>query len=152
MKDYLEKVDYTKPEHKAKMNDLFYMAICDLKESNKELYDHIKCEIYEMIYGKKISDDMADEWVADMKPLAKWTREDVTKVLSSKGITMPINDAYVLMNMLYSDSSNIYGNGDTPESIDKYIQGVKDFYFDEDLSIGGEEKLYNYHKYIYDAK
>ena len=148
MKKMLEMIDYSIPDNKHKMNDLFVMAMYNVKEHDEKLYDHIKCEMYEMIYGKKIDREIADCWVSWMNPKAKWTKEQVQSVGTSYGIAIPEDELYVLMNMLYSDNSKIYGTGDDTESLEKYIQGVKDWYYDEDLKISGSEKLYNYYKYI----
>ena len=150
-KTLLKKIDYNM--HKDCIEDSLDMLLCEVKELNPKLYDHVEDKLYVAVYGKKISDEMAEKWVKDMQPMAKWTKEDVSNVVSSYGITnIPLNCAYVLMNMLYSDSSKIYGTGDDTESLEKYIQGVKDWYFDTDLKINGEEKLYNYYKYIYKAE
>ena len=148
MKKMLEMIDYSKPGAKSKMNDLFYMTMCSVEEHDKELYEHVKTEIHELIYGKKIDEDIAEDWIEDMKPSAKWTKNEVETVANSYGIQIPTCELYVLLNMLYSDSSNIYGDGNSSESIEKYIQGVKDWYYDEDIKISGSEKLYNYYKYI----
>ena len=148
MKKMLEKIDYSNPENKYQMNELFEMAMCSVKDNDRELYDHIKCEIYEMVYGKKISDEMADNWVHGMKPMAKWTKEQVLGVAQAYGIDMPINSAYVLFNMKYSDNRDVLGDGETEDSLMNYIKAVKDFYFDEDYNGTGEEKTFDYGKYI----
>ena len=145
-KTLLKKIDYNM--HKDCIEDSLDMLLCEVKELNPKLYDHVEDKLYVAVYGKKISDEMADKWVKGLKPYAKWDKEQVSSVASSYGVDIPLNCAYVLMNMLYSDSSNVYGTGDDDESISKYVQGVKDWYYDEDLPITGEEKLYNYYKYI----
>ena len=151
MKKILEQIDYSNPMNKEKMNDLFYMLMCSTENNDKGLYDHVKCEVNEIIYGKKITPEIANWWVECMNPAAKWNRKQVEEVATQYGINIPIDSAYVLFNMLYSDNSNIYGDGNSTESLEKYIQGVKDWYMDEDLKINGEEKLYNYWKYIVKA-
>lgn len=149
-KKSLEKIDLN--ANKEEIIDIIEMLMCDIKDKNYELYEHICDELYETAYGKKISDEMAEKWVNALVPRAKWTKEEVESVATSSGLSqIPINCLYVLMNMLYSDNSKIYGSGDDTESIEKYIQGVKDWFFDQDLKIDGEEKLYNYYKYIFKA-
>ena len=86
---------------------------------------------------------MEENWVSSLKPMAKWTKEEVAKVTSGRGLK-PL-EAYVLMNMLYSDMKNVLGTGDDEDSLKKYIQATKDWLSDEDAS---ENKLYNYYKYI----
>lgn len=147
MKKILEHIDYTKPEHKEKMNELFIELLDDSMEYDKDMYDYAKCEIYELAYGKKISEEMADEWVNNLNPSGKWSIDEISNVVKSYNLGIPIIDAYIIMNMLYSDSSNVYGDGNSEESLEMYIDGTKDWYFDKD-SYDGSEKLYNYWKYI----
>lgn len=150
-KESLKRINLT--EHKEKIEDIIEMLMCEIKDIDKESYEYVCNELYELAYGKKISDEMADKWVNALVPRAKWTKEEVISVSNSYGLSqIPINCLYVLMNMLYSDNSKVYGSGDDTESIERYIQGVKDWFFDQDLKIDGEEKLYNYYKYIFKAK
>lgn len=69
-------------------------------------------------------------------------------VLNDIGVDIPLNCAYVLINMLYSDSKNIYGDGTGEDSVKKYIEGVKNWYYDEDSKYKEEEKVYMYGKVI----
>ena len=142
----LDKINYA--EHKEKTKEIINMLLCKIKEEDIELYNYVECELYEMVNGKKLDSYLADKWVDEMNPPAKWNREEVQNVANNYGIQIPIDDLYVLMNKLYSDSEDIYGSGNTTDSIEKYISGVKNFYFDKDIKISGSEKLYNYYKYI----
>ena len=96
--------------------------------------------------GKVLTKDMAEEWVKSMKPMAKWDYNTTSAVKKQYGIN-DIDDTcfYVVMNMLYSDMSNLLGNGDTPESLNNYIEATKDWLHDEDVS---KNKLYDYWKYV----
>lgn len=123
-------------------------AIDIVKEYNKYDYEDLEDELYEVIEGKKIDRAMADEWVASMKPKAKWTYDQVDKVNSTYNLGIRPVDAYVIFNMLYTDMQNSFGTGDTQDSMQRYINGAKDWYFDKDLKIDGAEKLYRYRKYI----
>ena len=119
-----------------------------LKDYSKSEYESIEDDLYEIIEGKKLNREMADEWVASMNPKAKWTYEQVEQVVNKYNLNIPYIDAYVLFNMLYSDMQNALGTGDTEDSINRYINATKGWYFDNDLKINGSEKLYNYYKYI----
>ena len=101
-----------------------------------------------MAYGYKISDEMADKWVMGLMPKYKWNKDQIYCVANKYGVDIPLNCAYILMNMLYSDSKNIYGEGDDEESIKKYIEGIKNWYYDEDSKYKQEEKVYMYGKVI----
>ena len=82
--------------------------------------------------------------------LAMWfaTISYLVYVLNDIGVDIPLNCAYVLINMLYSDSKNIYGDGTGEDSVKKYIEGVKNWYYDEDSKYKEEEKVYMYGKVI----
>ena len=123
--------------------DITDMALDTMKESNPEFYEHLESLMYETVYGKVISEEMAEKWVSSLKPMAKWTKEEVTKVTSGMGLK-PL-EAYVVMNMLYSDMKNVLGTGDDEDSLKKYIQATKDWLSDEDAK---EDKLYCYYKNI----
>ena len=83
-----------------------------------------------------------------MKPKAKWTEEQVKSVVEQYGVKVPYMSAYVIINMLYSDMQNSFGTGDDEESLKRYLQGINDWYFDEDAKVDGEEKLFNYKFYV----
>ena len=48
---YLEKMDFN--TNKEKIIDIIDMLMCEIKETKHKLYEHIECEMYEMVYGKK---------------------------------------------------------------------------------------------------
>lgn len=144
---YVEKIINSGDNDKLKeLGEITIEAIDIVKDYSKIDYKALEDELYELIEGKKLNKEMADEWVANMKPAAKWTYEQIESVQKPYEIR-PI-DAYVLFNMLYSDMQEALGTGDTEDSIQRYINAVKGWYFDKDLKIDGAEKLYNYKKYI----
>lgn len=142
-KTYLAEMDFAK--NKSKLTDIIDMLMSTIREDNVDLYEHIECELYEAVYGKQLTMDKAKKWVMSMKPSAKWTKEQTDSVLANKGVDLL--DGYVVMNMLYSDMHNVLGEGDTPESLNHYIEATKDWLNDEDAN-NGKEKLFNYWKYI----
>ena len=117
-----------------------------IKENNPEEYDKLEAELYEIAEGKKLNKMKAVEWVESMNPKAKWTYEDIEKIDDRIGI--PTISAYCIMNMLYSDYSEVLGSGDTPEELENYIKLTREWYKDTDTSKKGEEKLYCYYKNI----
>ena len=50
--------------------------------------------------------------------------------------------------MFYSDMQNAFGTGDDEESLKRYLQATNDWYFDADVRVQGEEKLFNYRYYV----
>lgn len=79
-----------------------------------------------------------------LNPKAKWTKEEVESVVTSRGITIPVSSAYVIMNMLYSDFKDIFGSGDD-NTINNYINAMKLWYHDKDAEHTEEHKLFKYY-------
>ena len=141
MKKILEHIDYTKPEHKEKMNELFIELLDDAMEYDKDMYDYAKCEIYELAYGKKISEEMADEWVHSMKPIAlHWTLEETTNAMKSLGYNCDPIDYYVVANMMYNDYYDL-----VKEDEELALKLAYEWLDDKDAV---SDKLYEYWKYI----
>ena len=147
VREYIDKIgENKKPEDMQKLGDMLAEIIYLMKESHHEEYEKYKMKLYEMAYGKVLTKEMAEHWVDDMKPRAKWDYDTTTSVKNQYGIN-DIDDIsfYVVMNMLYSDMSNLLGDGETQESLDNYIQATKDWLKDEDVE---SNKLYNYWRYV----
>lgn len=144
---YIEKiVNNGKPEDMEELSEILEDLMYIVKDYDEDCYEKYKMKLYEMAYGKVLTKEMAEDWVKDMKPMAKWDYDTTTEVKKQVGIT-DIDDIsfYVVMNMLYSDMKNILGDGDTDESISNYIEATKDWLHDEDI---GKNKLYDYWKYV----
>lgn len=146
--DIVKIIDNGKQEDMEKLSDMFDETIEILKETKPAKYEEVKMCIYEMANGKVLTDEMKEEWVKEMKPLAKWTKEEVENAINQYGLEIPTMSAYVIMNMLYSDMKSSLGSGDDEESLKRYLQATNDWYFDEDIKNSKEAKLYNYWKYI----
>lgn len=147
IREWISKIGENKKiEDMQKLGDMLAEIIYMTKDSHPEIYEKYKMCIYEIAFGKVLTKEMAEKWVKDMKPMAKWDYDTTTAVKKQYGIT-DIDDIsfYVVMNMLYSDLSNVLGNGDTPESLEKYITATKDWLNDTDVS---SDKLYNYWRYV----
>lgn len=149
IREYISKIGENKKiEDMQELGDMLADIIYEMKESHHELYEKYKMKLYIMANGKVLTDDMKREWVKEMKPMAKWTEEEVKSVVSQYGIKVPYMSAYVILNMLYSDMKNALGSGDDEESLKRYLQATNDWYFDEDSKVDGEEKLFNYKFYV----
>ena len=149
VREYIAKIgENKKVEDMQELGDMLAEIIYKMKESHHDLYEKYKTKLYIMAYGKVLTDDMKMEWVKDMKPMAKWTEEEVKAVVSQNGVKVPYMSAYVIMNMLYSDMNTAFGDGNDEESLNRYLQGTNDWYFDEDVGVDGEEKLFNYKFYV----
>lgn len=145
-KDIAKIGENRKVEDMEKLADMLTELICMTKDSHPELFDKYSMEIYEMANGKTLTKDIAEEWVEDMEPAGKWDFATTSTVRKQRNIS-DIDEIsfYVVMNMLYSDMSDILGTGDDVESINNYIQATRNWLNDKDTA---SDKLYNYWRYV----
>lgn len=142
IRKYIEKIGESKEV--AKMNELGDMLVElveGLEESHPEEYKKYSSELYEMAYGKKVTKDMAIEWVSDMKPVGEhWTIEDTTGAKESLGYDLDNVDFYVVANMIYNDYNDIVKDNE-----ELALRLANDWLHDVDSK---EDKLYCYWKHI----
>ena len=143
---YIDKIIASNDNIKMEqLKEVLVDTIDYLKETDPKKYHSIECRLYEIVEGKKLNEKKAKEWVGNMIPLARWTMEETNKVREENKVDIPAIDFYVLMNMLYTDYSKTLG-----DNAETYIKLSKDWYFDDDVSKDGSEKLYCYWKMIKD--
>lgn len=141
--DYIDEI--ISSDDRAKMEELrglYKSTINYIKATDLQKYREIECTLYEILEGKKLNEGKAKQWVESMKPEAKWNIEDVKSVKEKYNINIPLIDFYVLMNMLYTDYNQLFG-----DDLNTYINLSKAWYYDEDAPEGAE-KLYCYGKMI----
>lgn len=65
----------------------------------------------------ELDDDDAKKWVASMNPGAKWSQDQTTAVMRSRGYDYKPRDFWVAMNAMYSDYGKVAAkhNMDKPE-------------------------------------
>ncbi len=148
-KEYLKKImentDNLSKDEIYKLVDkygcLMEKTMDHIKDCDEELYEEIEDSLYEMAYGKVISEEMAKRWVSKMEPFGeKWTLEETTEVLRKNNLSLNPIDFYVVLNMMYNDYGKTIGDDTT-----MYIKLARDWLKDEDAK---EHKLYNYYKYV----
>lgn len=141
---YIEKiVENNRQEDMQELSEILEDVMYKLKDYNEKCFNKYKTHLYEMAYGKVLNMDMAEDWVESMTPPAKWTFEETSAVKRQYGLQdISDIDFYVVMNMLYSDMHEMYG-----EDVDRYVRATKLWLNDPDAKEG---KLYNYRKYIVD--
>ena len=147
VKKYIEAiVSNGKKEDMDALSTMLQDVLYEIKNYDYDKYCDYKMELYEMAYGKTLTREIAEDWVNNMNPPSKWSFETTSAVKKQYGLTT-IDDVsfYVVMNMLYSDMSNVLGSGDDTESVSRYVQATRDWLNDEDV---GKDKLYNYWKYV----
>ena len=148
-KEYIDKIIMSGNDNQMhELKEVLVDTISYIKNYNEDVYNKIECDLYEIAEGKTLTEEKAKEWVSKMIPRAKWTLNDIKQIASKYQLNIPIIPAYVIMNMLYSDFSDVLGENDTNEIIEKYIKAAEDWYYDEDARHTEDEKLYCYWKNI----
>ena len=138
-KMYLKEINFDR--YKEHLIDVMDMLICNAKETDRELYNHIESLLYEMAYGKKINKEMADEWVRNMKPRGQhWTMDETTSARHSLGYGLDEVDFYVVSNMMFNDYFDLVKDNENMA-----LEMAEDWLKDEDSK---DYKLYEYWKYI----
>lgn len=148
-KEYIDKIIMSGNDSQMhELKEVLVDTISYIKNKDENVYNKIECDLYEIAEGKTLTEEKAKEWVSKMIPRAKWTLNDIKQIASKYQLNIPIIPAYVIMNMLYSDFSDVLGENDTNEIIEKYIKAAEDWYYDEDAKHTEDEKLYCYWKNI----
>ena len=142
IRKYIEKIGGNRnTEDMQKLGDMLSDIIYSTKESHPEIYEKYKIELYEMAYGKKLNNEMAEHWVKEMKPVGlHWTIEETTNAMQSLGYNFDITDYFVVANMMYNDYYDLVKDDETLA-----LRLAKDWLSDEDAKT---DKLYCYWKYI----
>lgn len=138
-------VDYIiangKPEDMEKLHDIFEEVLHKLKEYNYDSYKYYKEKIYEIAYGKVLSEEMAHEWVENMKPYGmKWTLEETTRAMQDKQWNLDPIEFFVVCNMIFNDYNDI-----VLDNVDLNLQLAREWLKDTDVK---DNKLYNYYRYV----
>lgn len=142
IKKYIEKIGESKDTKKMDiLGDMLEELIDSLKEAHHEEYEEYKNELYELAYGKKISKEIAEKWVMDMKPAGQhWTMDQTTNAMQNLDYNFDPIDFYVVSNMMYNDYNNLVKDDETLA-----LKLAYDWLKDEDAK---EDKLYCYWKHI----
>lgn len=115
------------------LKDLFFNMLDDLKKKEPKLYKELSLEVYEHIYGNKITKECAEVIVKYMKPYGeKWKYETVQNY--NKGYDHV--EFYLVMNMFYNGYNKIIGNDENT-----YAKFADAWFTDID---GKENKTFDY--------
>lgn len=140
IKKYIDKiVENGKDEDMEKLYEMLVEITCKMKELHYDKYKYYKMCLYELAYGKTISDEMREEIVERIGE--HWTLAETETVRSKYGYSdiLP-NEFNVVMNMAYSDYSDVFG-----DNLDLYAKFSKAFIKDDDAKEG---KVYIYFNQI----
>ena len=134
--------------HHEGMEDMIEEFFEHMKEKDIHKYWKMYFKLHEAMYGCKLTEEMAEEWVHSMKPYGEhWTKEQTDAV--SKRLSEPIDliDFYAGMNMVYNDYYKAIEDNDMTEEekLKAYMKLAYYFIEDEDF---GDNKMYEYYKTI----
>ena len=142
IRKYIEKIGESKDTAKMEiLGDMLEELIYDLKEAHHEEYEKYKSELYELAFGKKISKEIAEKWVNEMKPVGEhWAMEQTTAAMNSLGYSFDPVDFYVVSNMMVNDYNDLVKDDE-----ELALKLAHDWLSDVDAK---EDKLYCYWKHI----
>lgn len=151
IKEYIQKIVDDGDRHEMEeLSDILEKVTKLVYNYDEKEGKEIEMQLYEMAYGKRLTDDMKREWVEEMRPSARWSESEIREIVDNYGIDIPILSVYVIMNMFYSDTRKAFeeDNGDEERNLIRYIDATKGWYYDNDATNTEEAKLYCYKKYI----
>lgn len=151
IKEYIQKiVDDGDRREMEELSDILVDVANIVYNYDEKKGKEIEMQIYEMAYGKKLTDEMKREWVRNMRPSAKWSEEEIREIADNYSIDMPVLSFYVIMNMFASDEGKAFkeDDGNEERSLKRYIEASNGWYYDPDSFNTEEAKLYCYLKYI----
>jgi hypothetical protein len=113
------------------------MLLDSIKETEPEFYEHAESVLYEAYYGKKLTRELAEKIIHNMKPYGmKWTEEQTTSVMKQHSFDFEPVDFWFVMNMAYNDYYKMFD-----DDVEKYAMWSNLFIDDPDAPSG---KVYIY--------
>ena len=111
-------------------------AVDDMKGKDNYAYYKSFFTIHESIFGKHFNEELAKHAVSEMVNVdgtsgEHWTLQQTSSLLTSQGLNYNKFDFYYVVNMLYSDFSDVVGN-DTS----LYVKMARAYLDDPDASKG----------------
>lgn len=142
IREYIKKiVDNGKQEDMEELSEMLEDTIYKLKEIEPKCYKKYKMKLYEMAYGKVLTEEMAYKWVQEMKPKHEhWTMEETTNAMASLGYNCNKIDYYVVANMMYNDYYNLVKDDEELALKMAYM------WLDDEDAV--KDKLYEYYRHI----
>lgn len=137
LKHYYEAAKGNEEKLREIMN-ILEAAVCRLDDED---YLQVMCKLHEIVCGPHFDECIAKEAVAAMRNVDKtkgahWTMEQTNQFAAQCGIKEKC-DFYYVMNMLYSDFSEVLGREDNT-----YMKLTKAYICDPDAEPGKPLRLY----------
>lgn len=142
IKEYIAKIVINgKNEDMDRLSEMFEDLLSKIKNDDPKCYEKYKNELYEMAYGKKITEEIAKDWVSNMEPVGEyWTMEEVANAMRQLNYNFDLIDFYTTANMIMNDYNDIVKDDETLA-----LRMAKDWLNDKDAK---ENKLFEYWKHI----
>lgn len=142
IREYIKKiVDNGKQEDMEELSEILEDIIYKLKETDPKCYQKYKMKLYEMAYGKVLTEEMAYNWVQKMKPKHEhWTMEETTNAMKEMGYNFNNIDFYAVANMMYNDYYDLVKDNEELALKMAYM------WLNDEDSV--KDKLYEYYKHI----
>lgn len=142
IRKYIDKIaDNGKREDMDKLGDMLAEILEDMKDEHPDEYNGYKLCLYEMAYGKVVSEDMANKWVKEMEPVGMyWTMDETTGAMQKLGYNFNKIDFYITANMMMNDYHDLVKDDEILA-----LKMARDWLDDSDAV---NNKLYEYWKYI----
>lgn len=146
IKKYINKiVSNGNNEDMEKLSNMLVDLMYKIKEYNENEFHEEKIKLYEIAYGKVLTEDMAKEIVTNMMPYGEyWDMETTTTAKNQFGIkNISDIDFYVVMNKSYNDNKDTVDKfiTDNDKKLQMYVSLTNDFVNDIDAKEG---KVYTY--------
>ena len=117
--------------------DQLGMVLDTIKETHHDFYKHIETNLYENLYGKVMSEEMARKTIEKMRPYGmKWTLSETSDLLKAHNWSISPIDFWIVMNSAYNDYREMFD-----EDVEEYAKYAKLFIKDDDAKDG---KVYTY--------
>ena len=117
--------------------DVSEMLLDSIKETEPDFYKHAESILYEAYYGKKLTEELAEQKIHSMKPFGmKWTLEQTTEVMNQHGISLDPIDFWFAMNLKYNDEHKKFD-----ENVEDYVEEAEMFLNDVD-AVEGKAYVY----------
>lgn len=117
--------------------DQLGMVLDTIKETHPAFYEHIETNLYESLYGKVLTEEMARKIIQKMRPYGmKWTLDETNSVLKTYNWNLPHVDFWIVMNSAYNDYRELF-----EDEVEAYARYAQLFIKDDDAKDG---KVYTY--------
>lgn len=131
---YIRKiVDEGNREEMEKLSDILEEVINLIKDYDKDKYKEYKLCLYKMAYGNRLTEDMAEDIVENMRPYGeKWTISETEEMQRNYGADNidPV-EFYAIMNMSFNDYRSVF-----EDNLDTYVRFTQAFIDDQDAAPG----------------